>query len=165
MQERFGRLREPADGMNAARVQFSFRRRTHIQQVFYGQPPRRSPIISGRDLRHRVRFFHVGGEFRKNFVPAHAHADGDADLLFHRRADALRDRPAAAEHPLRFRHVQPALVDAERLHAVGVPLVDFAHLLGYAKVGGKIGGELHEARTFLFCLPDHFSCLYARLFG
>ena len=88
-----------------------------------------------------------------------------AARIFDGGADFFGDRPAAAEHPLRFRDVQPALVDAERLHAVGVPLVDFAHLLGYAKVGGKIGGELYQVRAFLLRPPKHVARLDARFLG
>ena len=153
-QNRFVLLGKVADGGNPEDGEFARRGLSHIQKVGSGQFPRRLPVIFLGDLRDGVGFFHIRAQFRKNFVETYADADRDADLALDRLADIVCDLDAAPQEVAATRDVQPTLVDAEGLNAVGIARVNFPHRLRNADIGGKIGGNAHEILAFLLRLKE-----------
>ena len=61
-------------------------------------------------------------------------------------------------------HVQPALVNAEGLHQVGVLVVDLVDLPGVLVVQAVVRRQEHQAGALLFGLPDSLRRLDAIFF-
>ena len=75
------------------------------------------------DFGDGIRFLHVASELGKDFVVRHANADGQAEFLSAGLADLLCNLHSSAIQ-LAAGYIQLAFIHTERLHEVGISLVD-----------------------------------------
>ena len=154
------------DGAHPHPLQGLRRRPAHVQQVGHRQGPHQPLVIVPADPGGGVRLFIVAAQLGKNLVEGDAHRDGQTELLAHPAADLVgQGHRVPPEQVEGARHVQPALVDAEGLHQIGVVLVHTVDLLGKLPVHAVVGGKEHQVGTLPLGLPDGLRRLDLKFFG
>ena len=121
-----------------------------------GQGKHNRAVVFAADYRGGVRLFIVASQFRKDFVERDANRNRQPGFPADDGAQLVGNRFAAAEQRVAAGYVEPAFVDAERLHQVGVAPVNFVDLPRAFPVLLKMGSGQHKAGAFAFCLPDGF---------
>ena len=125
------------------------------EQVGHRKGPHQPRHILPADHRGSVGLFIVAAQLGEDLIKGHPHGNGEAQLPFHVLPQPVgQGHRVVSEEVEGPRHVQPALVDAEGLHQVGVPAVDFPGQLGIIAVFFVVGGQEDQARTFPLGLPD-----------
>ena len=154
------------DGFHAVLGQQFPGRAPYEQQVSHRQgPDDLLPVFPGNDSGG-IRLFIVAAQLGKYLVKAHPYGQGKAQFLPNPVAQGVRQsRGVAAEEVQGAGDIQPALVDAEGLHQVGVLLVDGVDLLGDLPVQGVMGRQQHQARALPPGLPDGLRRLDAVFLG
>ena len=156
--------RELADAVDARRVQLGARGRPHVQKVAHRRVPDEPPVVLRRDGGDRVGLAQVAAEFREHLVPRHADGHRAAQLRFDAPADLGRHaQGVAARKRKRPGEVEPALVEAERLHEVGVLAVDAPRQLRVAPVHVVARRHRHEPRALRARLPQRLARFHAGL--
>ena len=108
----------------------------------------------------------VTAQLGKDLVEADAHGEGEPQLPPHPRPDRVGDSSGVpAEEVHAAGDIQPALVDTEGLHQVGVLPVDVVHQPGELSIELMVGREEHQVRTLLPCLPNGFRSFDAKALG
>ena len=139
---------------------------THKEQVAHRQRPQQVPEIFPRDDGGGVRLFVIAAHFGKDLVERHPHRYGQLQLLPNRTPDLVGQGPAVpAEQMQRAGHVQPALVDGEGLHQIGIALIDGVDLFGIVPVLPMMGAQQRQVRAFPAGLPDGLGGLHAERLG
>ena len=149
------RRRQLPDGADAQPGQPLARRTAHIQKIPRRQRPDDPGHVLRPDHRHGVRLFVVAAQLGEYLVEAGPHADGQAGGFAHPAADQIGQRGGGGgEQMPGMGDVQPAFVDAERLHQIGVLGVDAVDDGGKMPVPFPVGRQQHQIRAFALCLPD-----------
>ena len=112
------------DGPHAVPGQLAGGGRADVEQVGDGQGPDHVPVIAFGDDRGGVRFFVVAAQLGEHLVEGHPDGGGELQLPPDTGADLVGDGRAGAEQAHAAADVQPALVQPEGLHPVGVAHVD-----------------------------------------
>ena len=101
-----------------------------------------------------IRLFEVAAELGNGLIEGDADRDGQSGLAADALTQGIGDVLPAPEQLLRAGHVQPALIDAERLDKIGVLAVDGVDLARIAHVEVMVRAHEHEVRAFLLRLID-----------
>ena len=147
-------LRQPADGVDPNGPQFFGGGRPHIEQVLHRQGVDDLLVVILLDPGDGVRLFVVAPQFGGDLVVGHADAGRDAQFRLDPAADLPGDGHGGAVQPHAARHIQPVLIQAKRLHLVGVVLVDLSGIAADANILVHVGGQGNKLGATLFCLPD-----------
>ena len=138
----------------------------HKEQVRDGQGPDDGLPVGGGDDGGGVRFFIVTAQLGEHFIIGDPHGDGQTQLCPDDLPQLIRQLPSIlAKEVQGTRHVQPALINAEGLHQVGVALIDTVDQLGIVAVLVMVGGEEDQVGTLFPCLPDGFGGLDLEVLG
>ena len=144
-----------ADGADAQLPEGLGRRPAHIEQVAHGQGPDDFPEVVPVDHRGGVRLFIVAAQLGEHLVEGHPHRDGQAEAAAHLLPQPVGQGPGVAPEQVEGAgDIQPALVNAEGLHQIGVLLIEAVDLPGEVPVPPVVGGEEDQAGTFALGLPD-----------
>ena len=136
------------------------------EQAPHRQRPDDLPPVLPGDDGGGVRLSVVTAQLGKDLVEADAHGEGQSQLLPDGPADVIRDGLGIpAEEVSAASEVQPALVDAEGLHKVGVAGIDAVDGPGVEAVLVMVGRQEVEVRTFAPGLPDGLCRLNAAGLG
>ena len=154
------------DGVYAVLMQQLPGGTAHIQQIAHRQGPDDAlPVFPG-DHRGGVRLLVVAAQLGKDLVEADAHGEGQPQFFLNAPPKRVRQCPGvAAEQMEGVGDIQPALVDAEGLHQVGVFVIDGVDFFGIYPVQIVMGRQQHQVRAFFLSLPDGFGRLNAKPFG
>lgn len=163
-EERERRLGEFAEGEDAETVELFLGGITDIDHGLDGERPDFFFEIILCDYGCGVGFFHVGGEFGKDFIKAHADGGGYAEFEENLAAEAVGDILALAKKRLALGDIEPAFVEAEAFYPVGVALVDLFGEGRIVQIGFVVGLYADETGAFLFGLPDDIAGLHAEGF-
>ena len=130
------------DGVDLKAVEHIFCRVAYIQQISHRQgPDNRAEIFSG-DLGGGIGFAIVAAQFGKYLVEGHSNGNGDTQFTANSSAYGIGQRHRiAAEQMYRAGHIQPALVNAEGFHQIGVLLIDGVDPFGHFRILFVMGGE------------------------
>ena len=154
-------LRDVADRPHAVLAQRGLRRFPDEQQRPRVERPDDLPEVFPRDLGHGVRLAVIAAELRKDLVERHAHRNREPELLPDAQADLLRDLAPAAEQARAAGDVEPALVEAEALHHVGVLRVNAFCKPRILRVTVEMRRHKADARALALGLPERFGRLHA----
>ena len=143
--------RQLADGINAVSVQLAGGGRADAQKITARQGPHHPVVVFPADNRHRVRLFIIRTQFGKDLVKADPHADGNAQFRLYPTANFLGDLFSGA---VIAGHIQPVLVQPERLNIVAVILIDPPCHLGKAHIQREVRRYHHQLRALLPRLPQ-----------
>ena len=144
-----------ADGPHPEPLQGVCRSPAHIEQVGHRQRPDQGTKVIRRDQGDGVRFFVVAAQLGKHLVEGDSHRDGQAQLPPHPTAELVgQGQGVPAEEVERASDVQPALVDAEGFHQIGVLLIELVYLAGELPVLVVVGGKENQPGTLFPGLPD-----------
>ena len=158
--------RQLPDGLHAKLGQRALCSAAHEQQIAHRQGPHHVPPVFPGDHGGGVRLLVVAAQLGEYLVEGHAHGDGQPQLLPEPGADAVRQLPGiAAEQVEAAGDVQPALIDAERLHQIGVLTVDGVDPAGVVGVQAVVGRQQYQVGALLFSLPYCLRRLDAHLLG
>ena len=97
---------------------------SHKQQRFTGQLPDDGFHLFPAEHRHSVRFLVITAQLRKYFIEGHPDGDRKAQFLFDPLSDLFSNLPAVPKQLLAAVDVQPAFIQAEALHPVGITTVN-----------------------------------------
>ena len=154
---------------NGADAEFfhGLRRRTaHIQQISHRQGPDHLPEILPGDAGGGIRLFIVAAQLGKHFIKGDSHRDSQTELLAHPAADLIgQSRGISSEQVEGAGHIQPAFIDAEGLHQIGVVLVHPVDPPGKLPVHPVVGGKEHQVGALPFGLPNGLRRLDPELLG
>ena len=157
--------RQLADAVDPRRVQLGARGGADVQELAHRSFPHPASVVLRRDERDGVGFAEVAAELREYLVPRHADGHRAAQLGLDAAADlGGRARRVTAQKRQRAGEVEPRLIEAERLHEVGVLVVDaprhgrvrLVHLVAWR--------HHHEPRALRARLPQRLARLDARRF-
>ena len=138
----------------------------HAQQVAHRQRPHDILPVVPVDDGGGVGLFVVAAQLGEDLVEADAHGDGQPQLLPQTLAQLVGDGFAvAAEQVHAAGDVQPALVDAEGLHQIGILLIDGVDPPGVLPVQAVVGRQGNEVGRLLPGLPDGLRRFHAQLLG
>lgn len=138
----------------------------HEQQVPHRQGPHDVPPVLPRNNGGGVGLFVVAAQLGEHLVEGHAHGDGEPHLLPQAGADVIRQLSGVvAEQVQAAGDVQPALIDAEGLHQVGILPVDGVDTAGVLGVQSVVGRQQDQVRTLLLGLPHRLRRLDAPALG
>ncbi len=144
-----------ADGPDAELIQGLLGRPAHEQQGLHRQGPDQVPPAVRGDDGGGVGLFVVAAQLGEDLVEADPHGEGQAELPADPVPDAVGDGlRVAAEEMGGAGDVQPALIDTEGLHQIGVLLIDGVDLFGILPVEVVVGRQEHQIRVLLLGLPD-----------
>ncbi len=149
------------NGVQAVPPQGLFGAGAHQQQVRTGHVPDDLFHLPAAKLRNRVGLFVVAAQLGENFVKGHANGHGQAQLRLHPLADGFGNAPPIAKEQAAAVHIQPALVQTEGLHPVGVVLVNLFGQLRKIGIALMMGRHQLEARALAHGLPDGLGGLHA----
>ena len=150
-----GERRQLSDGPDAVLPQQLLRRAPHIEHIPRREGPDKLPPVLPANHGGGVGLFVVAAQLGEDLVEGDPHGEGQTQLLFHPPPEGIRQgRPVHAEEVEGVRHVQPALVDAEGLHQIGVLIVDSVDPPGVLPVEPVVGRQEDQLRAFLPGLPD-----------
>ena len=126
----------------------------HEEELGHWQGPEQLLEILPGDEGGGVRLFVVAAHFGKDFVKGHPHRHRKAGLGAHPVADGVRHGlSVAAEEVEGAGHIQPALINGERLHQIGKPVIDGVNQLGVMAVFFMVGGKEDQTGAFSLGLP------------
>lgn len=152
------RVGQISDRVDSVTLQLSFRRSADVQKVGAREGPRDLTVIILSYPGNRIGLFVVAAELRKDFVIRYPDAHGDPQLVFDPAADLFRNRhPVAA--PGISGHIQPGLIQTERLDKIGIVPINPAGHLRKAHIQFVVRRHNDKIRAFLPCLPKGFSGL------
>ena len=138
------------------------RRAAHVQKVARRRGPHEVAVVLRRDVREGVRLAEVAAELREYLVPRDADGHRAAQLRLDAAADlGRRAHRVPAQKRQRPREVEPALVEAERLHQVGVVVVDAPRQARIALVHVVARRHHDEPRALRARLPQRLARLHA----
>ena len=158
-------LRKLADGVYPVPAQLAGGGRTDVEQVGDRQRPHHGAVILPCDEGGGVGLLIVAAQLGEDLVEGYPHRSGKAQLPPNPGADVVRDGLARSEEPGAAAHVQPALVQPEGLHAVGIGDIDVPDRRGELQVAVVAGRDDHEVPAPLAGLPDGLPGLHAAPLG
>ena len=149
------------DGVHAVVLQRGGGRPPHKEQGGDGQGPEQLLVVLPGDHRGGVRLFVVAAHLGEDLVEGYPHRYRQAQFLPQHPADLVgQGLGVSAEEVEGAGYIQPALVDGEGLHQVGVPLVHRVDPPGVVPVLPVVGGEEHQLRALAPGLPDGLGGLH-----
>ena len=154
LQELHRALRQVSDGADPHGPELAAGGRADVQQVLHRQRIDDLFVIVLFDPGDSIRFSVVAAQLGCHLIVCHANAGRDAQLFLDAAADLPGDGHGGAVQAHAPRHVQPALIQAEGLHLVGVVLIDLPGIAADPDVLRHIRRQDHQIRTDLFGLPD-----------
>ena len=155
-----------ADGVDAQPVQLVLHPPAHIEQRRGGHGPDQLAVVQPGDHRHGVGLFVVAAQLGEHLVEAHPHRDGQAGLLLDALAQQMSQGPGTGgKEGIAARNVQPAFVDAEGLHQIGILIVYCVDDFTIMQVFFAAGGQQYQVGAFAQGLPDGFGGGDAEDFG
>ena len=157
------RAGDRADGVDAHSGEPFRGRAADKHHIPRGERPENRLIVFARDAGGCVRLFIIAAQLCEDFVERNADGDRDANLLSDSSAQLVCNLLSGTKLVLRARDVQPRLVDAERLHKVGILPVDLVDLVGNLLVEIVMRHDERELRALLLRLPNGLRGLYAVL--
>ena len=128
--------------------------RADVQQVLHRQRVDNSLVVICLNSGDGVRLPVVAAQLCCDLVVGDPDAGRDAQLRFDAIADLLGDGHRGAVQAHAPRHVQPALVQTEWLHLIGVILIDLPGIAADPDVFRHIRRQDHQIRADLSGLPD-----------
>ena len=138
----------------------------HPQQIAHRQGPYDGLPVAAVNDSSSVGFFVITAQLGEDLVEADAHRDGQPQLLTQPFPQLIGDGfPVAAEQMHTAGDVQPAFVDAEGLHQIGVLPVNGVDLAAVLPIQAVVGRKGDEMGRLLPCLPDGLRRLDAQLLG
>ncbi|MPN22784.1 hypothetical protein SDC9_170168 [bioreactor metagenome] len=157
--------RQLPDGPHAKLRQGRLCGSSHKQQRLYRQRPHKVlPVLRGNH-RGCVWLFVIAAQLCKHLVKADPHGHRQSQLLFHSGADLIRHGPPVSAQQVEGPgHIQPALVHTERLHQIGVLLINGVDPVGIFPVQVVMGRQQHQSGAFFPRLPDGFRRDHAKFF-
>ena len=169
-QQRFQHLggagRQLTDGLHTVLVQHPSGCPAHEQQIPHRQGPDDILPVFPADDGSGIGLFIVTAQLGEHLVEGHAHRDGQPQLLPQPPTQSIGNGlGVAAEEVHTAGDIQPALVDAEGLHQIGVLLIDGVDPPGVLPVQAVVGRQQHQTGTLLFGLPDGLRRLDAQPLG
>ena len=158
--------RQLADGFHPVLSQQLLGGAAHPQQVAHRQGPHDVLPVVPADDGGGVGLFVVAAQLGEDLVEANAHRDGQPQLLPQPVAQLVGDGLAvAAEQVHAAGDVQPALVDAEGLHQVGILAVDGVDLPAVLLIQPVMGRQGDEVGRLPLGLPDGLRRFHAQALG
>ena len=137
-----------------------------VEQTAGRQGPDDLPPALRGDEGGGVGLLVVAAQLGEHLVEADPHRQRQPQLLPDSGADAVSDGGAVpAEQVHAPGDVQPALVDAEGLHQVGVLSIDLVDEPGELLVALAVGRQENQIRALLPRLPDGLRRLHAAALG
>ena len=128
LQELHRALRQTPDGTDPHGPELAAGGRADVQQVLHRQGVDDLFIVVSLDPGNCIRFSVVAAQLGCHLIVCHANAGRDAQLFLDAAADLLGDGHWGAVQAHAPRHVQPALIQAEGLHLIGVVLMLFLRI-------------------------------------
>ena len=153
------------DGADAHPCQRQLDPAPHEQQGVGRLWPDQIGHILPSDDSGGVGLFMVGAQLGKDLVEGHPHRDGQPRFLPHLPAQTVGDGLPVAEERAAPRHVQPAFVDAEGLHLLGIALIDGVDHLRPAGIVLVMRRHQHQLGAFCLGFADGLRCLHAEALG
>ena len=121
--------RQLSNGADPPPIEFFTGGAAHIEQILHRQrPDQMAKVFPGKDCGG-VRFSIVAAEFRKCLIETDANRRGQSHFFPNPAPNLLCNHAAVSEETDTARHIQPALVCAERLYLIRVFIVQLLYLL------------------------------------
>ena len=146
--------RQLADGMDSQPFQLLLDILPHIEKGGGGQGPDDLMKIFPGDLGGGIRFAVIAAQLGKNLIEAHPHRDGEPQFLPDTGPQLVGNLAACPKQLAAPGDIQPAFVDAKRLHQIGVLGVDGVDQAGIFHIFATVSGGQHQPGAFALGLPD-----------
>ena len=143
-----------ADGIDAQVTEDLHGALADIEQRVDRQRPHNLAEVRAVDDGDGVRLFEVAAELGNGFVEGDTDRHGEPGLAADALTQKIGDVLPAPEQLLRAGHIQPALVDAERLDKVGILTVNGVDLARIAHIEVVMRAHKHEVRALFLRLVD-----------
>ena len=153
-------------GLVARRVELAGGGGADVDHLGCRHGPGDIAVVLARDRDDPVPGVGVASELGEHLVPRHPDGDREPELVLHAARYLIRhEHRVAPEEMQGARQVDPGLVEPERLHEVGVLVVDHSGEARVALVGGVVRRHDDELRALLPGLPYRLRRLHAASLG